>query len=528
MPARRLTRRSLLATGAGALAGGLIRPGSVLAALSIAPEPLLFQRWVGTLPAAGRRIELARNADLIGVEWSAHAPASVELRFLGPAGRWSPWVQASGCGGGAEHGPERPTAPARVIGGPVWSGGTMAVQLRATRALRGVRLHLIDVSGGLGARRRAVAAGALGAAGALPLAVPVLAAGAGQPAIIARRAWARGMAYPRVAPEYGSVRMAFVHHTENPNGYSPGEVPAMLRAIFLFHRDVRGWNDIGYNFVVDLFGRTFEARAGGIDEPVVGAHAGGYNLLSTGVAVLGSFTSAPISAAAKLALERLLAWKLSLHGAPSQGRVSVRVNPAGAIYSRFPANARVSLPRIAGHRDGDTTDCPGNALYGELPRIRPDVGRLAPMPALATLTLSAAATSEQGGPVATTAPAGSETTPPAAANALAGSLALLNGTPIAGAPIEVQARSVSRHGEVVLERTIAQAVTDASGGWSLPVTLSGSRGAGVWLRALYAGAEAPGSSPQASISDPLHVAAAALNVSGSPQPTPAAAAPPAT
>ena len=72
--------------------------------------------------------------------------------------------------------------------------------------------------------------------------------------------------------------MAFVHHTENPNGYSPGEVPAMLRAIYAFHRYVNGWNDIGYNFVIDAFGRIFEARAGGIDEPVVGAHAGGYNL----------------------------------------------------------------------------------------------------------------------------------------------------------------------------------------------------------------------------------------------------------
>jgi hypothetical protein len=37
----------------------------------------------------------------------------------------------------------------------------------------------------------------------------------------------------------------------------------MLRAIFAFHRDVRGWNDIGYNFVIDAFGRIFEARAGG-------------------------------------------------------------------------------------------------------------------------------------------------------------------------------------------------------------------------------------------------------------------------
>ena len=73
----------------------------------------------------------------------------------------------------------------------------------------------------------------------------------------------------------------------------------MLRAIYVFHRYVNGWNDIGYNFVVDLYGRIFEARAGGIDEPVVGAQAGGYNLVSTGIAVLGTFTSVPISKTAR-------------------------------------------------------------------------------------------------------------------------------------------------------------------------------------------------------------------------------------
>src|SRR5262249_12855258 len=138
-------------------------------------------------------------------------------------------------------------------------------------------------------------------------------------------------------------------------------------AIFLFHRDVRGWNDIGYNFVVDLFGRIFEARAGGIDEPVVGAQAGGYNLVSTGVAVLGDFTGSPMSARAAGALARRLAWKLSLHGTPAPGRVTVHVDPAGAGFSRFPAGAPVSLPRVAGHRDGDSTDCPGDALYAQLP-----------------------------------------------------------------------------------------------------------------------------------------------------------------
>jgi uncharacterized protein with LGFP repeats len=389
------------------------------------------------------------------------------------------------------------------------------VQVRAGRTLGGVRLHLVDVSGGVGARRGAGAlastaalarrgAGALASTAALALAMPVLKAGAGQPPIIARRAWAQGISPPAVAPEYGDVRMGFVHHTDNPNGYGSAEVPAMLRAIYAFHRFVNGWNDIGYNFVIDSYGRIFEARAGGIDEPVVGAHAGGYNLVSSGVAVLGTFTSVPISPAARSALEELLAWKLSLHGVPSQGRVVVEVNPAGASYSKYPANARVPLPRIAGHRDADTTDCPGNVLYGELPAIRASVQRLAPNPTRATLALTVPSVAP-GAPT-TPEPAGATGTgsaPTGQVQALVGALELLDGSPLTGAPILIQERTVSRRGEVVSERTLAETTTDSAGKWELDASPVSPAGGGMWLRALCPGGPGFG----ACVSDPLHVAA---------------------
>jgi hypothetical protein len=522
MTARAITRRSLLTATAGALAAGLTRPPAVLAALAGPPEPTLEERWVGSLPAAEGAIGLARNADLVGVEWRAPAEARVELRFRGYGGRWSGWVSAGGCAcshGRSPHGtgPHPAGPPDRVLGAPLWTGGTDLVQLRASRAVTGVRLHLVDVSGRLGAHRRAIAAGPFASlAGALPLATPVLAAGPGQPPIIARRAWAQGMSPPGTAPAYGAVKLAFVHHTENPNGYAPAEVAPMLRAIYLFHRQVRGWNDIGYNFVIDLYGRVFEARAGGIHEPVVGAQAGGYNLVSTGVAVLGSFTGTPISPAAAGALEHLLAWKLALHGRPAQGRVTVRVNPAGAPYSRFPANAQVSLPRIAGHRDADSTDCPGDALYGELAVIRRGSERLAGRPARATLALAGPA------PLLAGAPRG-------AARSLQGSLTLLDGTPVPGAPIVVQARGVTKRGQVVQERTIGEAVTDAQGKWSLPASYAAAQKGGMWLRALYAGppARVPGG-VGAAVSEPLRVVAVApLSPPAAPPPSPPAAAPPA-
>jgi hypothetical protein len=503
MSARRITRRSLLAASAGAMAGGLLRPRAALALLSGPGAPTLTQRWLGQLSPAGVSVELGQPADLVGLEWRAPAGARVWLRFRDRQGRWSSWVSAAAHG----HGPEARAAPDRQVGEPIWTGGATSVQLRAAQALSGVRLHLVEVGGGQSATLGGYAAAL---SGGLPLATPTLAAGPGQPPIIARRAWAHDVAKPKVAPEYGAVRMAFVHHTENPNGYAASEVPAMLRAIYAFHRYVNGWDDIGYNFVVDLYGRIFEARAGGIDEPVVGAQAGGYNLASTGIAVLGSFMATPISTAARRALEALLAWKLSLHGVPAQGSVIVRVNPAGASYSRFPANARVPLPRIAGHRDGDATDCPGNVLYGELPAIRRAVQRLAPNPARARLALAAPA------PVPT--PGASEPTPgasapspgppgsPAAPGApetqvLSGALELIDGTPVSDAPILIQARSVSRKGEVVDEQTLAETKTDSAGIWALTATPAAPASGAMSLRALCPGAAGVG----ACVSEPLHV-----------------------
>jgi hypothetical protein len=337
-------------------------------------------------------------------------------------------------------------------------------------------------------------------AGALTTIPQTLPTGPGQPAIVAREAWALGSCPPRVAPEYGTVKLGFVHHTENPNGYVAGAVPAMLRAIYQFHRYGRGWNDIGYNFVVDRFGRIFEARAGGFDAAVVGAHAGGYNYCSTGIAVLGEYGSLDISPAAQAALAHLLAWKLSLHGAPLLGRVTVRVNPAGAVYSRFPANAHVSLPRVAGHRDADSTDCPGNALYGELGGVRQGAaGLVGAHAARATLLLTQGTAAE-----------------------LRGSLTTLGGTPIAGAPIEVQARAVARRGELVRQQTLATTQTAATGEWSLPLAPVTAEVKGQWLRALCPGT--PG--VPAAVSDPLQLPGT-LTLAPPPPPTPATEPPPA-
>ena len=429
---RNVTRRALLGGMAAAGAATLAHPAPGLGAIV---DPMLeggvTSRAVGTLAGTSAPIAAPRRFGLVGVQWSAPLGARIELRARLTNGTWTRWVTASSTG----HNPDRGGVPG-LFGEPLWTGPAELVQLRSDRSVGGVVLHFVTPPPSAAAR----------AASGFPLARPVLDAGPGQPPIIARDAWAQGQAKPSHAPVYATIDLAFVHHTVNPNGYSAADVPSLLLGIFQYHRFVRGYWDIAYNFLIDLYGRVWEGRAGGIDSPVVGAHAGGYNAESTGVAVLGDFMDVVPSPAALEALERFLAWKLSLHGVPTRGHVTVVVDPASAYYTPFAPGAHVSLPRIAGHRDGDQTDCPGNAFYARLPSIRPRVEALAGAPAQVGLSLPAAG-----------AIAGQSVT-------VSGRLReLVSARAIAAAPIEVE--RLGSGGRL----TIATATTGADGSWTATI-----------------------------------------------------------
>jgi hypothetical protein len=446
----RLTRRGALGALAGAGAASLLHPAGGIAAPNRArPPESVFSLAVGSLNGSSGPLTAPRTFSLVGVEWSVPRRTRIEVRTRHRDGSWGPWAVASILG----HGPDHPGRSEPLIGDGIWTGPAEQVELRSAGPVRGVRLHFVAPD----------STGARTAAASLAAAQPVLHAGPGQPPIIARDAWARGKAPPAVLPGYSTVKLAFVHHTDNPNGYSASDVPSMLYAIYQFHRYTRGWDDIGYNFVIDLFGRIWEARKGGIDQAVVGAQAGGYNLWSTGVAILGTFDSVLPSSAALDALQRLLAWKLSLHGVPTTGRVTVEVNPADAFYTPFRAGAHVSLPRVAGHRDGDSTGCPGDTLYGQLPAVRSQVEALAGNPLKLSFATSGARV-RPGTPVS-----------------VSGVLKRLGGLPLAGATIELQ-----QIGSTGSERTVQYLTTAANGAFSAVIAPRQS----VRLRALHRAAPA--------------------------------------
>ncbi len=187
------------------------------------------------------------------------------------------------------------------------------------------------------------------------LALQAATTGPAQPAIYSRAQWG-APEDPTYKPKYGTINAGFVHHTVNANDYKPEDVPAILRGIWKYHVKTRGWADIGYNFLVDRFGRIWEGRAGGIDKPVIGAHTQGYNQYSFAMSAIGNFEVAQPTQEMLNAYGALFAWKLSISG----------VDPASMSQQL----GTKTFAAINGHRDAGKTACPGKYLYAQIPTIR--------------------------------------------------------------------------------------------------------------------------------------------------------------
>lgn len=314
------------------------------------------QSATGARAASGafvtKPLRAPRRYDLVGATWRRGA-GTLWLRGRRAGGRWSRWVRLSQS--------EEPSRRATHATEPVWAGGKDFVQLRGSRPLSGLHLNFVNAH---------VPAAEASTVRKAQVALPT----GGELAITPRAAWGATRCKPRRTAGYGRVDLAFVHHTETLNGYSRSESPSVVLGVCLFHRNVNRWDDIGYDFLVDRYGQVFEGRAGGIQEPVIGAQAGGFNSFSTGVAAIGDFRFSRFSSAGINSLARLLAWKLSLNGIPAVGTVVEK--SGGGIFTGYPKGAPVTLNRIAGHRDADQTACPGNALYRQLPALREQVAQL--------------------------------------------------------------------------------------------------------------------------------------------------------
>jgi hypothetical protein len=287
-------------------------------------------------------IDAPKQFDFVGI---AGEMREVEFRVRDEGGAWSEWVEIG-------H------------GDPLYTGGSDEVQLRTDGFRPSGDLHYVNVngtSGGIADRVLNGVRGAINDAFISVAATPIAEAKAPKPAFMTRAAWGAdrtdgGGCTPTAPPVFGQPRVAVIHHTVSANGYAPADGPGIVLGICRFHVFGNGWSDIGYNALVDAHGQLYEGRAGGLRNPIVGAHTAGVNSQTTGLATIGTHSSLPITTAAKGTIVRYLAWKLGKHRIPARGLATLL---SGA-----------TAPRISGHRQFNPTDCPGGALFAQLSSIR--------------------------------------------------------------------------------------------------------------------------------------------------------------
>ena len=150
-------------------------------------------------------------------------------------------------------------------------------------------------------------------------------------------------------PEYEKVHHVIIHHTDTPTYQDP---LVAIRSIYYYHAVDQGWGDIGYNYLVDRNGRIYEGRYGG--QNVIGGHSYEYAVGSSGISIIGDYQSVKESDLAKAGLVAIVSW------------VARDLDP----YGRRDFLEAPNLPVICAHRDVNSTACPGDMLYYDIPEIR--------------------------------------------------------------------------------------------------------------------------------------------------------------
>jgi uncharacterized protein with LGFP repeats len=311
-------------------------------------DPLGSRSGSTSLPVGLSRWRTPAHS-LVAVTWRGDVVPTVEAR-LGQ-GDWQRVHQVPETeGGSGVQGTE-----------PLWLGGASRLAVRISGAADQVRL--VVITPGADPRRtprRADARSAAAGSAKPPKRAP-------RPEIHTRKDWGANERWRNSRPKYNDkLKQVHLHHTANGNDYKRREVRGLLRSIYRYHTHNLGWSDIGYNVLVDRFGRAWVGRAGGVDKLVRGAHTLGFNHSSTGIAVIGNFETQAPRAEVVTMLVHLAAWKLDRYGRNPQGRTTVTSQGSDL----FAKGERVRLPVIDGHRDTNQTACPGQLLYDLLPDIR--------------------------------------------------------------------------------------------------------------------------------------------------------------
>jgi N-acetylmuramoyl-L-alanine amidase/Stage II sporulation protein len=173
-----------------------------------------------------------------------------------------------------------------------------------------------------------------------------------------RKEWANTLVWPIEKSKY--VRKIVLHHTaeDNLKGLPDAE---LLRSIYYYHTVVRGWGDIGYQYIIGQRGQVYEGRAWG--DYAVGAHTSWNNSSTVGVSVIGNFEVDSVLREQKAALTLALGGLARKYGIDTNA--SIMGHKACKVDDLCATTDSLTLG-IVGHRDVGATSCPGKNLYNLL------------------------------------------------------------------------------------------------------------------------------------------------------------------
>ena len=286
----------------------------------------------------------------------------VSLRYRTDQG-WSEWVDLGGADGDTEATGGEAAGVLRQGTAPYFTGPADGVQVRVDQARtdsalpNDLRVDLIEPGSSPADAQVAAASPASSAVAA-----------ATNPDIITRAEWGADESLRDKHMDMSStIKVAFVHHTVGSSNYSPSQGPAEVRGLYSYYVNSLGYADIGYNFLVDKYGRIYEGRAGSITEPLRQAATGGFNTDTMAVAAMGNFMDIPASDAMVTSIGRLIGFRLATYHRDPLGKQTL-VTEEGP--SRFNVGQKVTFRVISGHRQAGYTACPGSNLFLRLPKIR--------------------------------------------------------------------------------------------------------------------------------------------------------------
>lgn len=157
---------------------------------------------------------------------------------------------------------------------------------------------------------------------------------AGPLRVISRKEWIAQPPSNKLESLDLPVSRVIIAHTATENCTTQAECTFQVRTIQTFHIESRGWDDIGYNFLVGGDGAIYVGRSWDI----MGAHTKGFNTNSICFAFIGTFNTVKPPKRQLVAVQKMIV-------------EGVKLGKLTADYSLY------------GHRQLISTQSPGQALY---------------------------------------------------------------------------------------------------------------------------------------------------------------------